>query len=419
MWYISFSRCGLQYLLAKYGVGIPPYIFRPIKQHVIFPGESKSEAKKSLTLENHLPASVSHNFCPSLDISLEITRELTLCKLKQLLQDMHTFLAPIHKHLQMFTFFYLKESEMFDKYVKVQLSKVESVLKPAQKMHSPAFALPPVIVDGREGQDTIQGVSVELLAAALQNTADLLLKLIQGTAAYTDITAEGSLDLRRSNIDREFEILESYACFAEIDTSDGEGRKGVKAMLQLFQFTSHIEAIHHVCSQYQLERCLEDPELQELVELVEKLKVEENRAKLTPRDAIESMRKVSKSLFLQDGQNPKYLDLFSAVANSAVLHQFIVTEKQFVGESGQAIFRQQYQLITTQLQHEEYNEAVLNDLFAAYNFILPFVDREQSFRTLMHQVTKLNVYDASRQLDTVNRNINLIRLWFSRAEVSI
>ena len=409
----------MQYLLAKYGVGIPASIFLPIEQHVIFPGESKSEAKKALTLENHLPASVSKNFRPGLDISLEITRELTLCKLKELLQGMHTFLTPIHKHLQMFTFFYLKESEMFDKYVKLQLSKVESALKPAQKIHSPTFALPPVIVDGRESRDIAQGVSVEILAEALQSTAELLLKLIQGTAAYTDITADGSLDLRRSNIDCEFEILESYACFAEIDTGDGEGRKGVKAMLQLFQFTSHIEAIHCVCSQYQLERCLEDPDLQELVELVENLKAEENRAKLTPRDAIESMKKVSKSLCLQEGQNLKYLDLFSAVANSAVLHQFIVTEKQFVGESGQALFRQQYQLITTQLQHEEYNEAVLNDLFAAYNVILPFVDREQSFHTLMRQVATLNVYDASRQLDTVNRNINLIRLWFSRAEVSI
>ena len=399
-------------------MGIPAYIFLPITQHVIFPGESKSEAKASIILESHLPASVSQNFRPGLDISLQITRELTLKDLKVLLQDLDTFLTPIHKHLKMFAFFFLKECEMFDKYVKLQLSKVES-LKPVQEIHLPTFTLPPVIVDGREGQDICQGVSVESLAAALQNTTDLLLKLIQGTAAYTDIIAAGSLDLRSIDIDCEFEILENYAAFAEINISDGEGRKGVKAMLQLFQFTSHIEAIHRVCSQYQLEKCLEDPELQELVELVKKLKVGENRAKLTPKDAIESMRKVSKSLCLQEGQNPKYLDLFSAVANSAVLHQFIVTEKQFVGESGQALFRQQYQLITTQLQHEEYNEAVLNDLFAAFKFMIPFVDQEQSFHSLMHQVTTLNVYDASRQLDTVNRNINLIRLWFSRAEVSI
>ena len=95
-----------------------------------------------------------------------------------------------------------------------------------------------------------------------------------------------------------------------------------------------------------------------------------------------------------------------------------MTEKEFVGVDGQALFNQQYQLVTTQLQHEEYNELVLNHLFAAFRLITPFVDSEQTFSSLMCQVASLGVYDASKQLETVNRNINLIRLWFSRAEVS-
>ena len=61
---------------------------------------------------------------------------------------------------------------------------------------------------------------------------------------------------------------------------------------------------------------------------------------------------------------PHCLELFTAVGDSTAFYQF-VRDKQFVGEKGQAVFQQQYQLITAQLQHEEYNETVLNHLYAA------------------------------------------------------
>ena len=89
-----------------------------------------------------------------------------------------------------------------------------------------------------------------------------------------------------------------------------------------------------------------------------------------------------------------------------------------MGEKGQAMFQQQYQLITAQLQHEEYNETVLNHLYAAFKFISPFMDTHQNFQQLMSQVTNLDVTNEMKQLQTVNTNITLIQLWFSRAEVS-
>ena len=89
-----------------------------------------------------------------------------------------------------------------------------------------------------------------------------------------------------------------------------------------------------------------------------------------------------------------------------------------VGEEGQAMFQQQYQLITAQLQHEEYNETVLNHLYAAFKIIEPFMDTHQNFQQLMSKVTRLDVTNGVKQLQTVNSNITLIQLWFSRAEVS-
>lgn len=129
------------------------------------------------------------------------------------------------------------------------------------------------------------------------------------------------------------------------------------------------------------------------------------------------MNFIKTALCLEGCTDYSCLKIFPAVANSAVFYQFI-QEKQFVGEEGQALFQQQYQLITAQLQHEEYDDNVLNQLTAAFVFISPFMDREQSFRALMEAVTGLDTSHGLKQLETINENITLVRLWFSRAEVS-
>lgn len=62
---------------------------------------------------------------------------------------------------------------------------------------------------------------------------------------------------------------------------------------------------------------------------------------------------------------------------------------------------------------------MLNHLFAAFKLMTPFMDPRQDLGTLMSKVLALDVTNGLRQLETVNANITLIRLWFSRAEVSI
>ena len=128
---------------------------------------------------------------------------------------------------------------------------------------------------------------------------------------------------------------------------------------------------------------------------------------------------IKTSLCLEGGANYSCLKIFPAVAKSAAFYQFM-QERQFVGEKGQALFQQQYQLITAQLQHEEYDDNVLNQLPAALVLMAPFMDREQTFIKLMTQVTKLDISRGLIQLENVDMNIKLVRLWFpcALAEVS-
>ena len=188
-------------------------------------------------------------------------------------------------------------------------------------------------------------------------------------------------------------------------------------MLKLFQYIHHIRIIQSVCEQYQLQGCLKDPKLAKLLCQVEKLDLEENRAKLTPLNASEMMEEVEKILYPESKASPHCLELFTSVRDSAGFYQF-VREKRFVGKEGQAMFWQQYQLITAQLQHDEYDETVLNHLYAAFKLIQPFMDTNQNFQELMLQVLSLDITKGLKQLQTVNTNITTIKMWFSRAEVS-
>ena len=186
----------------------------------------------------------------------------------------------------------------------------------------------------------------------------------------------------------------------------------LELMQELFQCIQYIQTIFSVCKQYQLQGCLEDFQLLELCQLVENLNLKGNHGKVTPLEASKMMERV-KNLCLG---SEAYLELFTAVGDSDAFYQF-VHEKQFVGEKGRAVFQQQYELITAQLQHEEYNETVLNHLYSAFKFIQPFMDTHQSFQQLMSHVKSLDVTSGVKQLQTVNSNITLIQLWFSRAEV--
>ena len=388
-----------------------------LSKHILFPGDTFSEGKLSLSLTYKPPSSISKTFRPGVDVSLHITRELDLLSLKKLVKGLAAFLAPVDDDLmQMLVFFHLSESAVFRKYLCLKLCEVTSIR--TWTCETSLSKLPMLSFSSKDVCDVSIGVSMEEFASALFQTKDFLMKLITGTVMYVDVIIDDTSDFKLLNTEHEFQLLRDYAALSHLEHNNVDGLRGFKAMLQLFQLTSHINLICDVCAQFQLHKCLEDPKLRELQYLLNTLDIDENKKKLTANDAIEKMQTVKETLCLDEHNSIQFLNLFTAVADSSVFYQFI-KDKDFVGESGQALFNQQYQLITTQLQHEEYNEVVLNHLFAAFKLITPFMDQQQTFASLMSQVVSLGAYDASKQLETVNRNIYLIRLWFSKAEVCV
>eukprot|EP00731_Ephydatia_muelleri_P026782 Em0018g882a len=406
----------LPQILYQYGVLFPPNFTK----HLILPGEKASPIGKQLLVNPLSPCTTGLFQPPGQNISLQATKGLTMTELTLLTEQLDQFVKPLLDHMDMLVFFSLHQCEIFNNYLHLQLKKECTVEQPLPLHPSvrPSISFSTLRALPKQEGPKEEGVSLQILARALNTTRKFLAKLIQGTAKYSEIIAEGGmLTLESINIEAEFNTLATFFATGELapQVSSNEGLKAICSMLELFQYTSfHIPAIHGVCQQYNLEGCLNDPSLKAVVRLAEE--VERSRANLTPLEAVGKMQCVKNSLYHKKPGSYSSLGLFPAVANSAAFFQF-VRDMRFDDEKGQVAFGQQYQLITAQLQHEEYNENVLNHLYAAYKFILPFMDSKQNFNTLMSKVTSLDVSGGLKQLETVNSNINLIRLWFSRAEV--
>ena len=417
--------CTLPALLQEYGVSFPRRLQQLIYMHVLFPGDPKPQHFEPPV--NPVPPSTTGQFQPGHEVCLQLSKSVNLYQLAELITELGNFILPLIGHLDMLVFFKLNKSVMFDKYLRVQIrhntEKFQS-LHPQSMMTSPqisgiTFSVPSLASILPPSQKEIcreeEGLPIKIFIRSLESTRDLLAKVMHGDAKYSEIIAEGDLDLENLDVTREFSVLVDYSHANKMICT---GLGGVQSMLELFQYSNHIQNIDNVCTQYKLKGCLNDPKLAKLKGLVGDLvSSEDARAKLTPNEASKKMQEVKATLGITEETNSKTLDLFAVIRDSAIFYQF-VRDKQFTDQSGAAIFHQQYQLITAQLQHEEYDEQVLNHLYAAFKLMFPFMDSRQDLGTLMKKVLALDVTNGLRQLVTVNANITLIRLWFSRAEVS-
>ena len=416
--------CTLSSLLVDNGVRFPDDLHDNLTKYVLHPAETRELVGGPM--KQNIPHNTMGQFNPGHDISLKLSRTVRLRDIEKLVSDLQRFLQPILDYMDMLVFFRLHHSVMFDKYQKLFLEKEEKDMdkvNPIPTLPSLAFSIPHPAVSIRKGADLKfeEDMKLAILVRSLHKTKELLIKLIKGNATYNEIIAEGRLELESLDIDEEFTTLDDFICYHKHPLKSKEGMIAVRNMLELFQYTEHIEKIYNVCGQYGLQGCLDDRNLKQLYKIAKDLEPKESRLALTLNHATEILIQVKKLLFGEPSFGKKQpqshcLKLFEAVADSVAFHHFI-NDKQFTGDRGQAIFREQYQLITAQLQHEEYDEQVLNHLFVAFKFMSPFMNTKQDFTSLMGQVIELDTSHGLKQLETVNSNITLIQLWFSRAEV--
>ena len=411
--------CTLPSLLLEYDVILPCQVQEMLNKYVLLPGEKDRFGVKQLATS--ITPSTTGHFQPGDEVCLKLSNLTSLNCLIKLVIELTTFQSQLLDHLEAIVFFKLHKSTLFDKYLRVQIARECDKLYLTSHTSTPLSdlpfslpTLPHILPQIQEHKEEVRGLPMGVFVASVERTRDLISKLLRGDAEYYEISAEEKLNFESLDVKKEFQLLEQYAVENNMTCS---GLSGVQHMLELFQYCNHVCNIEGVCSQYKLDGCLNDERLHKLTELISDLD-SDSRRKLTLNEASRRMLDVKETLCLSKDSRTNCLHLFALVRDSADFYNFI-QNKQFYGKNGVSNFYQQCELITAQLQHEEYNEQVLNHLYAAFKLITPFLDRKQDLKALMSKVKALDVTNGLKQLRTVNANIHLIQLWFSRAEVSV
>ena len=322
-----------------------------------------------------------------------------LCDLSTLEYGINKFLEPISSSsLEALVFFRLKPSNLFKSYLENYLFIMDGVMQPIVQVGSQ------------------QTQVMNHLNEAAQSAIDLILRLCDGSATEQEVTLNGNLPLQDIDVENERHILQLFVEVISDEMSSKKlscsGLRGVTALLELLQMYKDIFIIREVCKEFELTECTSDPDLDNIVKIADELSKTECRAMLTMEEAIVKLTRVKDVLLIKGKHSQTILKLFKAVSNSKAFFQF-AEENGFRGDNGRRKFIQLHNLVTTRLQHEEYNGVVLDHLLGCYDYIDPFLRKPSSLNELMMLVTALpNIENGINQLRTVNGNIGLIKNWF-------
>ena len=398
----DFKCCILTALLENYGVCLPQDVQDIILKKLYFPSRDQKKHGFSLKFPKE------RKFQPGNNVMLRLHENLTLKDLSYVVSKVKHFQKPFEEYLEALVFFNLKKGLLFEKYVLFHLAK----LSQAPSNFFPVTATSNISLPSFS---TSRDPSTNNLVEALRSTQILIHNILRGTATYSDIIAEDDFLLYQPDREREFAILSEYIPFSGLQKNDCKGLSNVKCMFELFQYASHFKNMKLVFERYHLDICIQDSRFKNLAEMMQNVLNEDRRSVITPRDASNMMGQVKEHLCFKEDTSSQCLSIFDALTKSTAFYQFIIENKY---HERQAIFMQQYDLITAQLQHEDYDHEVLDHLRAAFNVITLFMDTNKDFESLMNGVTALNAAIGPKHLETVNNNIILIERWFTRAEVS-
>ena len=430
--YTLHCRCTLNSLLAPYRVKLPVHLMDTLSASVFLPYE---EIRDNIqTIGNEVGRVGDALFQPpDKRLYLKLSCLLTLNTLEKLVKELKRFLMPLDPYMNMMVYFTLHRSVLFDTYLRHNLEKIkQSQQEGTREEYHCGLQMTFPDLDASTSSDEKSVLHpLMILKEALHTTQELLLQVVLGKAAYSDITADESLNLKDENINfkLEFEVLSRSTsllrckrfkgqCGKELAEMDDVSHHNevfhrVQSLLELLQFEQHLSNIKKVLNEYNLSGCLEDENFIALTSIMPQIS---SRTTLTPLLASEKLGAVKAALCLQHDSQGHCLRLFPIIYDCKPFYEFIMHRK-FGGERGQENFTTQYELVTTQLQHERYNELVLNHLGAAFKIMHPFTCQQQSLENLMMTVQRFDVTNAINQLRTVKANLTQVQVWFTRTEV--
>ena len=255
------------------------------------------------------------------------------------------------------------------------------------------------------------------------------MKVINGTANLKDFLVAGmSFDVLqdfnyKEDINTMFRFFESK----EASISTANAKQAISDMFNLLDIVSKLPYVPQLCYQYQLHGCTTDPNFLTLHDMIKVITKQEVNDDLTGKNADIYFGNLCKIFCCSnDLELDKCLALFKTIAICSSVYHFIKS-KGFYGPTGKFDFWSQLELVTNNLQDEDYCNVALKALASTYEYVILFMDAKQNFVSLVKQIHKLiksrtdlamDFQKDMCQLEAVNSSITAVRFCFSTVIVS-
>ena len=360
-------------------------------------------------LEKLIPSSQVLVFQPvSTSSTLELYKQARIPDLNDLLINLRSFLQPLGENLKAVVFFHLQNSRMFYFYA----AHFKAMIVP----FSPGKKWITTRIITRDDYSK----NIEYAAASVESTLELVHNMCMGTATHDEVTLNGAINLSNTEmVDRELEL---FITFASSDLSRNlfgtpDGLYGLRCFAELDAINKYIGTITDVLRQFKLRICLESDEYNVLQEADTVLADKGNMSLNTARETLQQLKD---ALHLKSSDSDlTCFRIFESVRRCANFYHFAEKSK-FTGPTGKRSFIDQYRIVQAQVQHEDFNQAILHHLYGSYDYIAPFFNTLVTFSQLMTAIMDLKHLDKGiEHLETVSRNIVLIEMWFRKVEVSM
>ena len=341
---------------------LPDRVLNVIHKKIGFPGESSADFQ---------------NLSSDVDImEIKFKKDVTLKMYKTLLTNLRTFLEPLVSEMPFLVHFHLGESLLFDYFTKRYLSRY-TIVTPVQ------------------------------LSNCLKELRCIFEDLLKGAATYQKLNEELDLkNMKTANVEKEVTIMTRFEGFEQYK---GEKTfKHLKNMMIIGDVIQNAKFLIICCDAFRLTACQKSEAILYLNEIIQE--------KIETKELNYSSHIISQIQHMLHVEELHCLEFFRLLADIEPLKEFL-DDNGFRAGEGQE-FHQQLALVTQQLQHEEHDAEILNNLHAIIYLLEPLYNPNLSITQLVKIASDLESSKFSTQLQTVNSNIDLIRVWFSRAEVS-
>ena len=194
-------------------------------------------------------------------------------------------------------------------------------------------------------------------------------------------------------------------------------------MIILHQILEYINSLFTFCEEFGLQECLKSVKVVRLREIVGGYQRGESWKQQNLKNVTAIVTEIENILSIKSTKENRsetfmFLTLFEPLKKNTKELRWFLNENNFRGK-GQIRFEQLLALVTQRFQHEEYNAEILTKLYAVYYLLVPLNNPDLSFYELIETMSQLEPSTCLSQLQTVDSNIDLITMWFSRAEVNL